>query len=282
MTPGGEAGTVGFVGVPATSDTLGRDLAALGVARGDLLLVHTALSSMRWVCGGAVAVIDALANAVGPEGTLVMPAHSAGLTEPSTWCNPPVPKEWWKTIRATMPAFDRRVTPTRRMGAVAELFRTLPGVKRSDHPTSSFAAKGRLAGRIVRSQPLDDPMGEKSPLGVMARLGGKVLLLGVGHERNTSLHFAERLAFGDAHATIENGSPVLIDGVRHWILYEEPLLDSNDFAALGAAFERQTQQVTIGQVGAAEARLMDQRLLVLFGADWLRENRKPDGTPNLA
>ena len=121
-------------GGPVTVASLTRDLHALGVEPGMTLLVHSSLSSLGWVCGGAQAAIEALTAALGPDGTLAMPAFSTGLTDPSEWEKPPVPESWWQPIRDSMPAFDKRVTPTRAMGAIAELFRTLPDVLRSDHP----------------------------------------------------------------------------------------------------------------------------------------------------
>ena len=100
-----EAESVTHSQAPATVDSLAADLAALGIEAGSVVLVHSSLSSLGWVCGGPVAVVLALQRAVGDEGTLVMPAHSTDLSDPAGWRNPPVPPEWWDTIRDSMPPF---------------------------------------------------------------------------------------------------------------------------------------------------------------------------------
>ena len=128
--------------VPATVESLQADLRALGIKPGMIVLVHSSLSAMGWVCGGAVAVVVALQEVLGSAGTLVMPAHSPDLTEPSGWESPPVPKSWWPVIRENMPAYDPVLTPTRSMGIIAETFRKQRYVLRSVHPQVSFCACG--------------------------------------------------------------------------------------------------------------------------------------------
>ncbi|HWH41332.1 MAG TPA: AAC(3) family N-acetyltransferase [Usitatibacter sp.] len=259
---------------PVTAGLLKSRLSDLGIAAGDVLLVHCSLSALGWVCGGPVTVIEALLDAVGPEGTVAMPAHSTDLSEPSNWMNPPVPAQWCSAIRATMPAFDPRRTPTRAMGAVAEIFRTWPGAFRSDHPTSSIAAIGPHAAVITSEHPLDDPMGDASPLGKLYALDARIVLAGVGHDRNTSLHLAERRAFGSLQARTRTGSPVAVEGRRQWVEYQEPLACSDDFAALGEAFEAANDVPRSGAL-----RAMRLRELVDFGAGWLPAHRQPDGRP---
>ncbi|HET7402765.1 MAG TPA: AAC(3) family N-acetyltransferase [Usitatibacter sp.] len=259
---------------PVTAQSLRAQLSALGIAPGEVLLVHCSLGALGWVCGGAVAVIEALLGAVGALGTVAMPAHSTHLSEPSAWSNPPVPDTWWSAIRETMPAFDARRTPTRNVGAVAELFRTWPEAVRSDHPTSSIAAIGPHAASIVSAQPLEDPMGGAAPLARLYDLDARIVLAGVGHDRNTALHLAERRAFGAMQARVRTGSPVFAAGRRQWVEYDEPLACVDDFAALGGAFE------AVADVRRAETlRVMRLREIVDFGAPWLSAHRQPDGRP---
>ena len=76
---------------PVTINTIHQDLIKLGINNNDTLLVHSSLSSLGWVCGGAQAVLMALMNGLANEGTLVMPAHSGSWSDPAEWKNPPVP-----------------------------------------------------------------------------------------------------------------------------------------------------------------------------------------------
>jgi len=257
---------------PVTRTELARMLRQLQLDAGHVALAHTSLSALGWVCGGPAAVIEALLEAVGPSGTLAMPAYSAGLSEPASWMNPPVPAAWWPRIRESMPAFDARCTPTRRMGAVAELFRTWPGAVRSHHPTSSIAACGPQASFVIEGQPLDDPVGEGSPLARLYALDARVVLAGVGHDRNTALHLAERRAFGAMQARVAMGSPVRLGGERQWVAYDEPLACSDDFEALGDAFEAQGAVARLGAI-----RVMRMRALVDFGSACMRGHRTADG-----
>jgi aminoglycoside 3-N-acetyltransferase len=257
----------------ATIDSLVRDLRALGVAGGTTLMAHTSLSALGCVNGGPPALIAALGSVLGPNGTLVMPTHSSDVSDPAVWIDPPVPVAWHQTIRQTMPPYDPATTPTWRMGAAAESFRTHPGTRRSAHPRQSCAARGRNAARIVDDHPFDCAMGERSPLGRLYELDAWVLLLGIGHERNTSLHLAEYRATFRSKRTTTFGSPVTIDGVRRWHEVEDIECDDSDFGRLGDDYERDAGQVFRGPVGQAAGRLMRLRPLVDYAVRWMERNR---------
>lgn len=255
---------------PVTTERIADDLRELGVSAGDVLLVHSSMASFGWVPGGAPAVVDALMETLTDEGTLVMPTHT-GYSEPSDWENPPVPESWYEPVRESMPAYRPEVTPTRGMGAIPECFRTYPGVRRSRHPAHSFAAWGRHREAVIEGHSYDYGLGEDSPLARVYDLDGDVLLLGVGHDANTSLHLAEYRADWGSEV-VENGGPVLVDGERQWLTYEDVNGDASDFADLGADFEA-NHEVTRGRVGQADARVVSQRALVDFAAGWLERNR---------
>lgn len=254
---------------PITTDRLVSDLRDLGLAGGDTVLVHSSLSALGWVSGGAPAAVDALMAAVTAEGTLSMPTHSSQLSDPTHWENPPVPDDWVEQIKETSPPFRPELTPTRGMGAIVDCFRDYPGVVRSKHPTSSFAAWGADAEFVVEDHAYDSSLGERSPLARLGDLDAQVLRLGV--DANTSLHLAEYRAEYDGKSFDVNGGPILADGERRWVTFEEPGSE-DDFRDIETAFE-ENHEVRRGQVGEADATLLSQRELVAFGTEWMEENR---------
>jgi aminoglycoside 3-N-acetyltransferase len=265
-----ELETIQSIPSPRTRDSLAADLRTLGLQAGTVVIVHSSLSSLGWVTGGSVAVVQALLDVITPDGTLIMPTHSGEYSDPSYWQHPPVPEAWWPVIRDTMPAFDQRFTPTRGMGRIAETFRTWPGARRSSHPQDSFAAWGRHAEFITANHALEYGLGDQSPLARIYDLDGYVLLLGVPHGNNTSFHLGEYRAPG---WKIEaQGAPILENGQRVWKTFRTFEVDADCFDELGADFEK-AHPVKIGLVGSATARLFSQRAAVDFAQEWITERR---------
>jgi aminoglycoside N3'-acetyltransferase len=223
-----------------------EQLHALGVQPGGVLVVHTSFSAVAPVEGGPLGLIAALREALGPDGTLVMPSMTEEDDRP----------------------FDVAASPCRDMGVVADTFWRQPGVLRSDNP-HAFAAIGPHAAEITRPHPLDVPHGLDSPVGRVWELDGQVLLLGVGHDADTTVHLAENLAgvsYGiDHHVTVlENGAPRRVD-------YREIDHCCEGFAQLDEWLEGRQRS---GVVGHGTARLMRSRDVVDATLRHLREDEE--------
>ena len=221
---------------PLSPNDVVAQLKQLGVASGSVLVVHSAFSKVGPIEGGPAGLIDALRGVLGPDGTLVMPSMSDDDEVP----------------------FDRERTPCRGMGIAAETFWRLPGVLRSDSP-HSFAAIGPRAAEIVAPHPPDVPHGLDSPVGRVYEMDGHVLLLGVGHDGNTTVHLAEVLAgvryYRPKHLTIlENGVPARLE-------YREIDHCCENFSLLDEWLDARGLQRR-GAVGYGEARLMRSRAVI--------------------
>ncbi|MCI4347912.1 MAG: AAC(3) family N-acetyltransferase [Thermoplasmata archaeon] len=261
-------------GAPVTARDLERDLHQLGLAVGQTVLVHTSLSRLGWIVGGGQAMLLALEATVGSDGTLMMPAFFDGAPDPSRWRDPPVPESWWTTIREEMPPWDPGVSPTRQVGVVADILRHQPGTIQSFHPNKSFVARGPLAHTLLDGQVLDDGFGDRSPLARLYELDGWVLLLGVSHANNTSIHLAEHRADWPGR-----GKPIQLAGrvVRSGRVEAVSFVDidgtSDDFDRLGAEYEQRAGAVTVGPMGRGTGRFMKMRPLVDFAGKWIERNR---------
>ncbi|MCA0457008.1 MAG: AAC(3) family N-acetyltransferase [Chloroflexi bacterium] len=264
--------TIATTTMPLTVDTLAEQLAACGLQAGQTVLVHSSMSKLGWIVGGQVAVIQALLRVLGESGTLMMPTHTSGNTDPARWQHPPVPESWVPVIREHMPAFDPLISPTREMGVIPELFRTWPGVVRSNHPIGSFAAIGPNAAYLTSHHFLLDMFGDTSPIGKLYELDGYVLLLGVDHENDTSLHLAEHRAMWANKPYIPEGTAMLVNGVREWVSFSMLQLDNDDFNIVGRAYEKRAG-IQHGKVGEATVRFFRQRPLIDFAVEWMQNNR---------
>ena len=201
-----------------TRPQLALALAKIGVKKGDILMVHVSTKSLGFIIGGLRTILDALYDAIG-NGTLMMPAFTGDLTDPATWFKPPVNEKYWKTIRESLPAFDAKLTPTKDIGALAELFRNEPGTERSNHPVSSFAARGPAASQLLKTHDINSRFGEKSPLQALCDFGGKVLLIGAPYESMTLLHLSSDKI--DDGSLVNQSSPMLINGKKRWVDYHD-------------------------------------------------------------
>lgn len=258
--------------LPLSTQSLADELRRCGLAEGQTIIAHMAMGKLGWVIGGAQAVLTAFLDVLGERGTLMMPTHTLDNTDPAEWQHPPVPESWWQYIRDHMPAYDPLRTPTKDMGAVPELLRTVPGAIRSSHPMTSFAAIGANAHYLIDNHPLEDETGDRSPIGKLYDLDGHVLLLGVEHWNNTSLHLAEQRANFPGKGTIKTGCAMLVDGKRRWVDLELFQTYGDDFGQIGVAFDR-AYDIQVHKIKNAEVRFFKQRLVVDFAVDWIEKHR---------
>ena len=151
-------------------------LKAIGICQGDILLVHSSLRAVGPVEGGAASVLAALREAIGSEGTLLMPSFPSGLEY---------------DFASSGYTFDMRNTPSG-CGYLTEFFRTQPGVIRSCSPTHSLAAEGPLASALLQDhEKCSVTAGKGSPFQKLIEHHGKILMLGATRNSNTTMHYLE-------------------------------------------------------------------------------------------
>ena len=212
-------------------------LLALGAGAGDVLLVHASFRAAGPVEGGPSGLIEALSRSLGPRGTLVMPCWTGDDDRP----------------------FDPRTTPAAPdLGVLADTFWRLPSVRRSAHPFA-FAARGPKAEEILSDPLVLPPCQRESPVGRVLDCDGTILLLGVDHDANTTLHLAELLA-GVPYRQPKHIT-VLQDGIPKRIDYLENDHCCQRFCQAGTWLEQCGLQKE-GRVGHATSKLMRSRDLV--------------------
>ncbi|GAA2826366.1 aminoglycoside N(3)-acetyltransferase [Crossiella cryophila] len=229
------------------------------------VIAHAALSSLGQVPGGAATVLASLRQALGGTGTLAGPAFTPQVADPAPGAG--VPDERVRAERAAVPLFHPDLPSP--MGALAEAIRTSPGALRSSHPQASVAAVGAHAADIVAHQPLSFALSADSPFGRLYDLDARILLIGVGHDRDSFLHHVETRT--PAPRLKLRRFPLLVEGERVWGEAMDVADDNGRFfPTLGAEFEHR-HGVHPFRVGAAECRLLPARALVDFAVPRLTE-----------
>jgi aminoglycoside 3-N-acetyltransferase len=263
--------------VPRTVADLAADLTRLGVRPGELLMVHASLRAIGPVRGGASGVIDAIGQATGPSGTMLM---TLGARDDLGWVNDR-PEEERADLLAGSPPFDCLTAPADPdVGVLAEVFRTTPGTLVSDHPEGRFGARGELATALVSDVPWDDYYGPGSPLERFVQHRGRVLRLGADPDTVTLLHYGEYLATLPHKRRVRRHRLVSLLGGGSAIRAVECLDDSegivewtgDDYFALILRAYLAAGRGTSGRVGGARSELLDGADLVRFGAEWMSTN----------
>lgn len=170
-------------------------LSRLGLTDRSSVVVHASLRSFGYVHGGASTVVEALTATCG---TVVMMAGSSDLTSVSAppglvrphnaFDNADSWEDFDRMVEAATP-YRPDLPVSRWLGRIAEALRQTPGAARGPHPLYSFVAVGDHAADVIGAERLDCQLG---PLERLAQLDGDVLLLGVDHSSNTTIHLAEQ------------------------------------------------------------------------------------------
>ncbi len=217
------------------------DLRRLGLQAGTVVLVHASLSRIGGVEGGAPTVVQALLDAVSPDGTVLFPTLTGGEHD-----GPDHP-----------PRFDVRQPCT--TGRIPETARQHPAARRSLHPTHSVTAVGPEAGPFTAGHELgESPCDECSPYYRLIRQGGLILLLGTMEASNTTLHCLEELANVPYHLQPEVTTATVVDehGVEHTVRNRLHLWGwEREFARIDGQL-LETGAMVAGRVGSAPARLV--------------------------
>jgi len=220
--------------------SLAHDLRAIGLRRGDAVLIHASFRSLG--IKNPETLIQALMQVIDDLGTLVFPALSYNQT-PATLHN--------------------TLTTPSCVGFLPEYFRTRPGTQRSLHPTHSVCAIGARTHELLGDHGDDTtPCGPHSPFHKLLHCGGKILMLGCGLRPNTTMHAIEEYAqppylFGEPLAyTLTDAA-----GITFTKTYTP-----HDFAGFSQRYERVTtllddRQLVSGRVGSASAQLLDAQAL---------------------
>jgi aminoglycoside 3-N-acetyltransferase len=257
---------------PVTRKALADQFAALGLVRGDAVLAHAALRSVGPVLGGPDALIAAILDVIGPDGTLL------------GYCDWQAEEDFYgsRHLREQVPPFDpARSRSIRDNGAFPELLRTTPGARRSASPGASCAALGGRADWFTADHALDYGYGPQSPFGKLVEAGGKTMLIGAPLDTTTLLHHAEHLADIPGKRIRRYEAPLLVEGRTVWRDIEE--FDTGDPVVEGLADDYfaeiveqflATGQGRRGPIGTAPSVLVDAAAIVDFGVNWL-ETRFP-------
>lgn len=260
------------------SDDIAGDLRALGIEPGDGVFVHSSLSQIGHVIGGPRGLIEALMKAVGQNGLIGMPGFSKDAYDPVELLGSSVTPERRLAIEEQVPGFDPAMSDVRGNGAVAEAFRSWPGVVRSPHPTSSVLLLGPDAEiRAAVHDPRGWATGPKTPWGrLRERKAMKIVLIGVGWNRCSALHAAESIAEHKRTKIrrFKNGQ----GADAKWI--EAPdVVDDLDtlFPLVGAAWE-EAGGVKTGKIGEAHGKLTGYDSLLTFASHWISERNLKSAT----
>lgn len=255
--------------IPYTQSQLVRDLHNLGVAPGQVIMLHSSVKAVGKLMGGPNVILQALFEVLGPEGTLMMYAG---------WHDIPdfvleLPRETRQRYYDAHPAFDPATARAVRENSIlAEFLRTWPGAQRSHNPEASMVAVGAQARQLTQDHPRHYGYGAGSPLATLVDLKGYVLMLGAPLDTITLLHYAENRANMPHKNVIHYQCPILHNGQKVWI-------DVDDYDTSQEHGDYRFEEIALDylaldrgrrtHVGNAQSFLFDAADLTTFAIAWL-------------
>jgi aminoglycoside 3-N-acetyltransferase len=198
---------------------LGVDLRSLGIAPGDVVMVHASVRAVGEVAGGPDEIHLALKDALTADGTLLMYAGCPRYVDEVGRGNLTPSEE--AEVRDKLPPFDPETARSARdHGILVEFLRTWPETRVNRH-VARFVAWGRKADHLFSSQPWNYAFGHDSALDRFAALDGRILLLGCDHDTVTFLHYVEHIADIPGRRVARFKIPMAENGTRVWRDMEE-------------------------------------------------------------
>jgi len=234
----------------ARSDVISR-LEVMGLKAGDRVMVHSSLSSIGHVEGGAPTVLQAILDVLGPAGMLMVPTFTHSSCE----------------------YFDPLLSPSLN-GVITEAARSHPGAVRSLHPTHAVTVIGADAEELVEDDLDRGALGRDCALDRLIKKGGYVLLLGVDHRTNSSIHIGEDYAGDNRQKSISPENPKVV--VLNHPQRGEQELTLTEMMGHTIAFDRMDGvlrsrgQVVEGKIGEATCQLMKGEDIIAATLDILR------------
>ena len=251
----------------SSKEEIVQQLMSLGIQKGMVLLVQADLQRLGYLIGGEQALIEALIDAVGYEGTLVMPTFTPQLLDPSCQ-KKTVERVYWDDVRASSFPFDRKLSAPQ--DALSLQFLRNEGVVRCYHPLYSFAAWGKYAKLICDRHPLHFGLSKDSPLGKIVEFNGYTILLGCEYESCSMFHLArysgDQLPIRLVSAPIENNKQTI------W----KDMLDldyhTKSFSEIGEAMEERSV-VKTSYIGNGRCRMFSAREAITLATAYFHIHR---------
>jgi aminoglycoside 3-N-acetyltransferase len=198
---------------------LAADFRSLGLAAGDVVMVHASVRAVGDIAGGPDEIHLALKDAITDAGTIFMYAGCPRYVDEVGRGHLTPDEE--ADILDKLPPFDPATARSARdHGILVEFLRTWPGTRVNDN-VARFIAWGRHADRLVAPHPWNYAYGRETPLDRFVALDGKILLLGSDHDSTTFLHYVEHIADIPDRRVARFKVPVIENGVRVWRDNEE-------------------------------------------------------------